>query len=251
MPREDACTHALAWLHKARSDLRNIELVLPAEDCPLDTVAFHAQQAAEKSIKALLGFLGIQPPTCTTLKNWWPHYQSATIGNSLRPGRPRPSVPARRRPALPGLGRQRPRHGNHRTCRRQQPPNLQRGRPPSARAWLRIVSSWNAHSTGRRARRFHRGGWGAKLATQMNADLPESKSAAAVTRYRLPEPPGQVTDHQVSCPVAGDRRGDGKGHHYRMRAAGCRIWPMRRVGHSAPLSGRDARGPWRGPSPDR
>jgi HEPN domain-containing protein len=25
-------------------------------------VAFHAQQAVEKSIKALLGFLGIQPP---------------------------------------------------------------------------------------------------------------------------------------------------------------------------------------------
>ena len=62
MPREDACIHALAWLHKAKSDLRNIELVLPAADCPLDTVAFHAQQAAEKSIKALLGFLGIQPP---------------------------------------------------------------------------------------------------------------------------------------------------------------------------------------------
>jgi len=48
MPREDAATHALAWLRKARSDLRNIELVLPAEDCPLDTVAFHARQAAEK-----------------------------------------------------------------------------------------------------------------------------------------------------------------------------------------------------------
>jgi len=33
-----------------------------AEDCPLDTVAFHAQQTAEKAIKALLSFLSIQPP---------------------------------------------------------------------------------------------------------------------------------------------------------------------------------------------
>lgn len=43
-----------AWLRKADGDLRNTALVLPAEDAPLDTVAFHAQQAGEKALEALL-----------------------------------------------------------------------------------------------------------------------------------------------------------------------------------------------------
>lgn len=50
------------WIKKAESDLKNIALVLPARDAPLDTVCFHAQQAAEKYIKALLTFLGIPFP---------------------------------------------------------------------------------------------------------------------------------------------------------------------------------------------
>ncbi len=51
---DEAREHAAAWLRKAANDLRNIALVLPAPDPPLDTVAFHAQQVAEKSLKALL-----------------------------------------------------------------------------------------------------------------------------------------------------------------------------------------------------
>jgi HEPN domain-containing protein len=43
------------WIEKAESDLKNAGLALGAgEDCPADTVAFHAQQCAEKYLKALL-----------------------------------------------------------------------------------------------------------------------------------------------------------------------------------------------------
>ena len=48
-----------AWIRKAEADFQNIELVLPAKSAPFDTVCFHAQQAAEKYIKALLTFYGI------------------------------------------------------------------------------------------------------------------------------------------------------------------------------------------------
>jgi HEPN domain-containing protein len=51
------------WIEKAESDLKNARLVLgAAEDCPADTVAFHAQQCAEKYLKALLVFEGIDFP---------------------------------------------------------------------------------------------------------------------------------------------------------------------------------------------
>lgn len=42
------------WLHKAANDLRNISNNLSAEEVPTDTVCFHAQQAIEKLLKAVL-----------------------------------------------------------------------------------------------------------------------------------------------------------------------------------------------------
>jgi len=62
MPSEDAVDEVRGWMRKAESDLRNVELVLPANDCPYDTVCFHAQQVAEKYVKAALTFLGIPFP---------------------------------------------------------------------------------------------------------------------------------------------------------------------------------------------
>lgn len=59
MPPEVVLREVQAWIRKAESDLRNIDLVMVAEDAPFDTACFHAQQAAEKYIKALLTFLGI------------------------------------------------------------------------------------------------------------------------------------------------------------------------------------------------
>jgi HEPN domain-containing protein len=48
------------WIEKAENDLKNAGLALRGgEDCPADTVAFHAQQCAEKYLKALLAYEGI------------------------------------------------------------------------------------------------------------------------------------------------------------------------------------------------
>ncbi|MHC4248631.1 MAG: HEPN domain-containing protein [Planctomycetota bacterium] len=51
-----------AWVAKAESDLLNIENNLVAERVPWDTVCFHAQQAAEKFLKAVLVQGGERPP---------------------------------------------------------------------------------------------------------------------------------------------------------------------------------------------
>jgi len=59
MPPEEVLREIAGWISKAESDFRNIDIVLPAKDAPLDTVCFHAQQGAEKYIKALLTFYGI------------------------------------------------------------------------------------------------------------------------------------------------------------------------------------------------
>jgi HEPN domain-containing protein len=42
------------WVAKAQNDLLNIRNNLDAEQVPWDTICFHAQQAAEKMLKALL-----------------------------------------------------------------------------------------------------------------------------------------------------------------------------------------------------
>lgn len=51
------------WIKKAGNDLRNAEHTLTLqEDCPLDTVCFHAQQCVEKLLKAWLVFEGLDFP---------------------------------------------------------------------------------------------------------------------------------------------------------------------------------------------
>lgn len=51
-----------AWVLKAEHDLLNIENNLAAREIPWDTVCFHAQQCAEKYLKALLVSCKIDPP---------------------------------------------------------------------------------------------------------------------------------------------------------------------------------------------
>jgi HEPN domain-containing protein len=53
-----------AWLAKAANDVLNIENNIRSERVPWDTVCFHAQQAAEKTLKGFLAFHG-QPPMRT------------------------------------------------------------------------------------------------------------------------------------------------------------------------------------------
>jgi HEPN domain-containing protein len=53
----DRCDLARGWLLKAHSDLHACHLTLEA-DGPYDTTCFHAQQAIEKSLKALLAYHG-------------------------------------------------------------------------------------------------------------------------------------------------------------------------------------------------
>ena len=51
---------ALQWLEKARHDLFTAPRVLDAEDGPTDTPCFHAQQTAEKTLKAILTAAGVR-----------------------------------------------------------------------------------------------------------------------------------------------------------------------------------------------
>lgn len=51
------------WLDKAEGDLRAaVQILKMREDCPYETVGFHAQQCAEKHLKALLVLLEIHFP---------------------------------------------------------------------------------------------------------------------------------------------------------------------------------------------
>lgn len=51
-----------AWLAKADNDALNIQNNLAARRVPWDTICFHAQQAAEKCLKAFLAYHGHEPP---------------------------------------------------------------------------------------------------------------------------------------------------------------------------------------------
>lgn len=58
----DPETNHAAWMAKGDHDLLNIENNLAASNVPWDTVCFHAQQAAEKFLKAFLVSRGQLPP---------------------------------------------------------------------------------------------------------------------------------------------------------------------------------------------
>ena len=60
---------ASAWVEKAEHDLRTAEHTFTLEeDCPFDTICFHAQQCAEKYLKALLVWKEIDFPKTHDLR---------------------------------------------------------------------------------------------------------------------------------------------------------------------------------------
>ena len=52
----DRIDHARGWLRKGDSDRETVELLIAANG-PFDTACFHAQQAAEKSLKGYVAYL--------------------------------------------------------------------------------------------------------------------------------------------------------------------------------------------------
>ncbi len=56
------------WVEKAEHDLLNIENNLAAPQIPWDTVCFHAQQCAEKYLKALLILKDVEIPKTHDLR---------------------------------------------------------------------------------------------------------------------------------------------------------------------------------------
>lgn len=61
-PRESR-RRVAQWVEKAEHDLRTAEHTLTLkEDCPFDTVCFHAQQCVEKYLKGFLAFKSIDFP---------------------------------------------------------------------------------------------------------------------------------------------------------------------------------------------
>ncbi len=57
------------WVRKAEHDLEAARRIMAIEEgCPFDTVCFHCQQTAEKYLKCLLTYRGIQAPRTHDLK---------------------------------------------------------------------------------------------------------------------------------------------------------------------------------------
>jgi HEPN domain-containing protein len=79
------------WVEKAEGDLENARLVLRAgRRCPSETVCFHAQQCAEKYLKAYLTFRSLEFPKTHSIQNLL----------SLMPARERPNLTIREQARL-------------------------------------------------------------------------------------------------------------------------------------------------------
>jgi HEPN domain-containing protein len=71
MPRRDAPFEVIReWIVKAENDLKNASFTLTMDDdCPTDTICFHAQQCVEKYLKAFLVWKGTPFPKTHNLSS--------------------------------------------------------------------------------------------------------------------------------------------------------------------------------------
>jgi HEPN domain-containing protein len=68
-PDEEALEVVRQWVQKAENDLKTAaHTVRLREDCPTDTICFHAQQCVEKYVKALLVWQGVDFPKTHNLE---------------------------------------------------------------------------------------------------------------------------------------------------------------------------------------
>jgi len=116
---DDIRAVVLQWIKKAENDLKNaVHTLKLGEDCPTDTVGFHAQQCVEKYLKGLLCFRRIDFPKTHNITELVallpastpvdltpnPHYARATCcdrGYGRPSGRPRVSNLAAYRTSTP------------------------------------------------------------------------------------------------------------------------------------------------------
>lgn len=70
MNEKPECMGAVrSWVQKGEHDIEAAERILtPVEGCPFDTVCFHAQQCAEKYLKALLVLHSVEFPKTHNLR---------------------------------------------------------------------------------------------------------------------------------------------------------------------------------------
>ena len=67
-PDRDEIEWLEQWLQKGENDLITAKLLIMRPEAPLEALGFHAQQAAEKYLKALLVHLGIDFPRTHNLR---------------------------------------------------------------------------------------------------------------------------------------------------------------------------------------
>ena len=98
--REDVVVKVREWAAHADDDMRVAQHTLTLHDaCPYRLVAYHAQQCAEKYLKAFLVLRGVDFPSRTTSHGCWSYAPNMQAGPT-RSRMPRNLHPSLLRPGI-------------------------------------------------------------------------------------------------------------------------------------------------------